>query len=707
MATVTSALGMMNQLSRALDRVTGRVYVLNVALERTRRLVERPAILRVSLNTTAVRPIRVRVHLDTAQALARAAALRLQILSRIGTITASVQLSSNLTSMLSQLIGLVRQLSEAVRNIPPLGGGGGGSGGGSGGSGGGSSGGGGGGSQMLKKLLASADLKSAMRISDEYMTIRAKLDFVNDGLQTTEQLQQKVFAAAGRSRVSYADMAQAVGRMGAASGAFGSKDEVIAFAETAQKSFRISGADAGGQQAGMQQLSQAMVTGKLEGEGFRSILENAPMLAQAIANYTGQSQAELLELSKEGRITADILKNAMFAATDEINQKFELLPLTFGDVRNQIQNDALRAFGPVIEQINGFLNSDVGASFIHNIGIAVQAAALLLEAMVTGIEAIANAIAENWPIIEPILVALGSVLLAVIIVKIWTVTAALYAQVAALYAQAAAWMAAYWPVVLIVMAIVAIIYALIKMGVTADQIVGFIVGLFRGLYTFYTNFTAMLYNIFASFAEFFKNFLNHPVYSAKRLFANFVNSVLDMVKKIAEAIDWVFGSDLAGGLTSLQQQMSDWVGEMPEGYKVVQRMEQKSLVDEAKKGYDAGSSWMKGVSGKLKGFNLDKLMEFGAEAFAGFGDNPHETPNIGKVGEVGRINNTVDISSEDLKMMRELAEMKNIQNFVSLTPSISFGDTHIRNESDLDTIIMRITDSLNQDIAASADAAYG
>ncbi|WP_373233306.1 tape measure protein [Cohnella sp.] len=705
MATVTSALGMMDQLSRALDRVTSRVYVLNVALERTRRLVERPAILRVSLNTSAIQPIRIRVHLDTAQALARAAALRLQILSRIGTIAATIQLSSNLTSLMSQLIDLVRQLSEAVRNIPPPGGGGGGSGGGSGGGGGG--GGEGGGSNMLKKLLSSVDLKSATRISDEYMTIRAKLDFVNDGLQTTEQLQQKVFAGAGRSRVSYADMAQTVGRMGAASDAFGSNNEVIAFAETAQKSFRVSGADAGEQQAGMQQLSQAMVTGKLEGEGFRSMLENAPIIAQAIANYTGKSQAELLKLSEEGKITADILKNAVFAASDDINRKFESLPGTFGDVRNQLQNNALQAFGPVIEQINGFLNSDVGTGFINNVGLAVQAAALLLGAMVTGIEAIANAITANWPIIEPILVALGSVLLAVIIVKIWATTAALYAQVAALYAQAAAWMAAYWPVVLIVMAIVAIIYVLTQMGVTADQIVGFVVGLFRGLYTAVYNSIAEMYNGYAAFAEFFLNVFNHPVYSAKKLFADFVNSTLEMIKKVAEAIDWVFGSDLAGGLTSLQKQMSDWVGEMPEGYKVVQRMEQKSIVDEAKKGYDAGSSWMKGISDKLKGFNLDKPKGVGAEAFAGFGDNPYETPNIGKVGEVGRINNTVDISSEDLKMMRELAEMKNIQNFVSLTPSISFGDTHIRNESDLDTIIMRITDSLNQDIAASADAAYG
>jgi len=702
MATVSSALGMMNQLSRALDRVTSRVYVLNVALERMRRLIEKPAVLRISLNASAIRPIRVSVHLDTRQALVRAAALRLQILSRIGTITATIHLNSNLTSLFSQLIDLVRQLSEAVRNIPPPGGEGGG-----GGSGGASEEGGGNG--MLKRVFSSIDWESAMRISDEYMNIRAKLDFVNDGMQTTNQLQQKVFASAGRARSSYTEMAEAVGRMGTASDTFGNNDEVITFTELLQKSFRVSGATAEDQQGGMQQMSQAMVAGKLQGDEFRSIMQNAPMLAQAIANYTGTSQAELLELSEEGKITADIMKNAMFAASEEITRKFEDVPRTFADVRNQLQNNALQAFGPIIEQINDFLNSDVGTAFINNIGLAIQTAAILLGDLVTGIEAIANAFVTYWPVIEPILVLLGSVLLAYIIVQIWLTTAALYAQVAALFAQAAAWLAVYWPVVLIVLAIVAIIYVLTQMGVTAEQIVGAVVGFFRGLYAAIYNIIADIYNGFAAFAEFFLNVFNHPVYSAKKLFAEFVNSTLDMLKKVAEAIDWVFGSNLAGGITSLQEKMTDWVGEMPEGYKVIQRMEKKSILDEAKEGYDAGSRWANGISDKLKNFNLDNLTGTDAEAFKGFGDskNPYETPNIGKVGEVGRINNTVDISSEDLKMMRELAEMKNIQNFVSLTPSISFGDTHIRNESDMDTIIMKITDRLNQDIAASADAAYG
>jgi len=702
MATVSSALGMMNQLSRALDRVTSRVYVLNVALERMRRLIEKPAVLRISLNASAIRPIRVSVHLDTRQALVRAAALRLQIISRIGTITATIHLNSNLTSLFSQLIDLVRQLSEAVRNIPPPGGEGGG-----GGSGGASEEGGGNG--MLKRVFSSIDWESAMRISDEYMNIRAKLDFVNDGMQTTNQLQQKVFASAGRARSSYTEMAEAVGRMGTASDTFGNNDEVITFAELLQKSFRVSGATAEDQQGGMQQMSQAMVAGKLQGDEFRSIMQNAPMLAQAIANYTGTSQAELLELSEEGKITADIMKNAMFAASDEITRKFEDVPRTFADVRNQLQNNALQAFSPIIEQINGFLNSDVGTAFINNIDLAIQTAAILLGDLVTGIEAIANAFVTYWPVIEPILVLLGSVLLAYIIVQIWLTTAALYAQVAALFAQAAAWLAVYWPVLLIVLAIVAIIYVLTQMGVTAEQIVGAVVGFFRGLYAAIYNIIADIYNGFAAFAEFFLNVFNHPVYSAKKLFAEFVNSTLDMLKKVAEAIDWVFGSNLAGGITSLQEKMTDWVGEMPEGYKVIQRMEKKSILDEAKEGYDAGSRWANGISDKLKNFNLDNLTGTDAEAFKGFGDNknPYETPNIGKVGEVGRINNTVDISSEDLKMMRELAEMKNIQNFVSLTPSISFGDTHIRNESDMDTIIMKITDRLNQDIAASADAAYG
>ncbi|MFC6546464.1 hypothetical protein ACFQBN_07060 [Cohnella cellulosilytica] len=262
------------------------------------------------------------------------------------------------------------------------------------------------------------------------------------------------------------------------------------------------------------------------------------------------------------------------------------------------------------------------------------------------------------------------------------------------------WVIAAWPVLAVIAGIMLLLWLLSKMGVTADQIVGFVAGLFMGLYAAVYNGIASLYNRFAVFAEFFANVFNHPVYSAKKLFVDFVNTTLDSVKKVAEAIDWVFGSDLAGHITSLQNQMQDWLGEMPEGYKVIQRMEEKSIIDEAKKGYDAGSNFMKGISEKMGSLGKGLL---GGMDMSGFGG----APNIEKVGEVGKIKDTVDISSEDLKMMRELAEMKSIQNFVTLTPQVSFGDTHVRQDGrSVDEIIANIGDQMTELIASGARGVY-
>jgi hypothetical protein len=237
------------------------------------------------------------------------------------------------------------------------------------------------------------------------------------------------------------------------------------------------------------------------------------------------------------------------------------------------------------------------------------------------------------------------------------------------------------------------------MGVITDKVVGFISGIFGGLFAFIYNIIADIWNGFAAFAEFFANVFNHPVYSAKKLFADFVISTLNLIKKVAEAIDWVFGSNLAGGITKLQDKMMDWVGEMPEGYKVIDRMEKKSIVDSFKSGYEKGVNFVNGISEAIKGFNMGAI----GDLFSGNFD----IANINKVNEVGKIRDTVDISSEDLKTMRELAEMKSIQNFVTLTPTVSVQTGPIQNGYDVDTIVARIETVLTEQIASSAKGVYG
>ena len=188
----------------------------------------------------------------------------------------------------------------------------------------------------LKGLIASAvsvaGVMKGLDITDAYTNTNARLAMINDGLQTQAQLNDKVFQAAQRSRGSYMEMASAVSKMNLLAGdTFKTNDEAIAFTELLTKSLKVSGASQGEQSSAFLQLTQALAAGKLQGDEFRSIMENAPMVAQAIADFTGKSKGELKEMSAEGTITADIIKNAMFMAADDIESKFSKMPKTFGD----------------------------------------------------------------------------------------------------------------------------------------------------------------------------------------------------------------------------------------------------------------------------------------------------------------------------------------------------------------------------------------
>ncbi|BBI32047.1 hypothetical protein [Cohnella abietis] len=314
--------------------------------------------------------------------------------------------------------------------------------------------------------------------------------------------------------------------------------------------------------------------------------------------------------------------------------------------------------------------------------------AIAIQSVIQGFQMLTGWVQNHWDIVQPILLAIAMVLIPMII--------------ASLVSMGIAWLAAAWPVLLIVAVIALIVIILKKLGVTTDQILGYVGALFGVLYGAIYNEIAKIWNFFALFIEFFANMFNDPVYSAKKLFVGLANSVLDMVKKIASAIDWVFGSNLAGNITDLQGMMEDWVGEMPDGYKVIERMQEKDVNELAKQGYDIGSNLAGNMSDAFSSIPTgpDLVGKMGKGAW-------NVDPNINKVEEVGKIKNKVDISSEDLKVMRELAEMKNIQNFVKLTPTVQVKTGDINNGYDVDTVITRITEHLEKEFAASAEGVYG
>ena len=216
--------------------------------------------------------------------------------------------------------------------------------------------------------------------ADELTSIRSRINLINDGSQTTAEIMNKVFDAAQRSRGSYTDMADSVAKLNMlAKDAFSSNDEAIAFVEQLNKQFKISGASVQEASAAMYQLTQSMAAGKLQGDEFHSIMENAPLLAQSIANEMGMTVGQLKEMSSQGLITSDIIKEALFSSAEETNAKFAEIPMTFAEVGQSIQNELIQAFQPVLEQISSIPQSGEFQALSEGVGVAIRGMAVVAQ----------------------------------------------------------------------------------------------------------------------------------------------------------------------------------------------------------------------------------------------------------------------------------------------------------------------------------------
>lgn len=232
---------------------------------------------------------------------------------------------------------------------------------------------------------------AAAQTADQLTSIRSRINLINDGTQTTAEIMEKVFDASQRSRGSYLEMADSVAKLNMlAKDAFGSNDEAIYFVEQLNKQFKISGAGIQEASAAMYQLTQAMASGKLQGDEFRSIMENAPMLAQSIAQEMGLTVGQLKEMSSQGLITADIIKSALFNSADETNAKFAEIPMTFAEMGQSIQNEMLLAFQPVLEQLSAIPQNGDFQAFVQGVGVAIRAMAATASASIGIISAAFN-----------------------------------------------------------------------------------------------------------------------------------------------------------------------------------------------------------------------------------------------------------------------------------------------------------------------------
>ena len=537
---------------------------------------------------------------------------------------------------------------------------------------------------LIGTVVSLAAVKKGMDLVDDYTNAAARLRMVNDDNQTPAELQDKVFDAANRSRGSYTDMAGAVAKMNLLAGdSFTSNDEAIGFTELLQKSLKVSGAGTSEQQSAFLQLTQAMAAGKLQGDEFRSVMENAPMVADAIAKYMGKSKGELKELSSDGLITADIIKNAMFTAADVINDKFAEMPMTFADVGQLMANNALEAFGPTMEKLNTLLNS--------------SGAQTLLAALNEGIAAIAEG--ANWLIDafirgDPIVRTFFAV--AIIMAGLWA---------GQMLVAAGATLAAHWPLILIIATLGAIVLALTSTGVTFADIFSFIGGLLGAFYGTGYNIISSLWNLFISFAEFLANVFHHPIQAIVNLFIGMATSVLTIIKDIATAIDGVFGSNLAGAVGGFSTKLKSW-GDSFKADDYVSlddmRMDTKDIAATAEAWGEKG----KGVGDFIDKWDFGSALEIDPNAggidysqFATAG-NPATVKGTGKGGAV-KVEN-----EEDIEWMRRLAERDYIariaQNTLAPNIKVEFSGP-ITKEADTDNIMSHVSEQLKEMIATAPE----
>lgn len=539
--------------------------------------------------------------------------------------------------------------------------------------------------------LVAGTLKG-MNIADEYTNTASRLALINDGLQTQSELQDKIFSAADRAKGSYSDMASAISKMGLmASESFKSNDELIAFTELIQKSFKVGGASQSEQSSAMLQLTQAMSAGKLQGDEFRSIMENAPMIAEAIALYTGKTKGELKELSSKGLITSNVIKNAMFMAADGINKKFDTMPMTFADIWNKIKNGGLKAFDKVIAKVNKLINTDDFQSFVGGLIVGLD---LVSKAVSWLIDSIIN----GWGTIGPILALVSGLLLVTMIAKLW-------AMIPPLIAQAIAWFSIYWPILLVIAIIAIAISAARQFGVSWEEIFGFVGGVVGTFAAFFYNVFVTIWNAVAAFINFFGNAFKNPVAAVEILFNDLMIAVLGFIKTMLQGIEDLINKipgvkiDITSGISDFGTKVADRTQKIKNESEWEEIVKTKEFMDYSD-GYSKGNKMGKQISNSIG----DTLSSF-TKSLTGDG---FDTSKFGTESNPLVIEGDVNMADEDLQYLRDIAERDYINKFstATLAPNITvtFGDIH--EEADADKVAGRIKKILQEEIAMASEGVY-
>ena len=555
-------------------------------------------------------------------------------------------------------------------------------------------------SRVKGALLGAGAVYSAQRVlqlADSMTTTRARLDLVIEGMNeagtTADQLQQRIMQSANRSRASYLDTADAISKMGIMAGdAFGSTDELVQFTELINKQFTIAGASAEGQSAAMLQLTQAMSSGVLRGEELNSIFEQAPTIIQTIADYLDVPIGRIRDMAANGEITAEIVKNAMLSSADEINRKFESMPYTYSQVWTMAQNILMDSFQPVLQMI--------GAG--------------------------AQLIVDNWGTIEPVfwgLAAAGlayAVALGIQTTATWIATGAARTFFATLLTNPLLWIA------LVIGVVVAAIYQWVQavggLENAWDIAMDYIqygtdltaYGISYGV-TWVLNSLDRMELGAATLSTNFQNFMGDMRAGALTQLQELANGGIGIINDFISTLNKIPGVsiDLIDQLTfgtiagleneaAKQQRSADLAAKTQAVNDRISSRDtalatQKATLESAHAARRAENASR--VAAAAEKAASDSLLSAAGSAGAS------QIDSIGKVGEVGKISSDVNIADEDLQLMKDVAEMRYVQNFVTLTPTVAM-NAQVSERVDIDELTGRVADVLIEEVAAGAEGVY-
>lgn len=558
---------------------------------------------------------------------------------------------------------------------------------------------------VIKTAVSALGVQKMVNLSDQMTQTTARLNLMNNGQDDIDDLKNKIFASAQRSRVGYMDQASVIASLGMQAGEAFNNDnnQIIAFSENLSKLFTTSGLDSSGISSTMYNLTQSLSSGSLLGNDYRILKQNAPQMIQYIQDYYGVTRKELDDMVSKGKVSAEGIKNAIFKATDDITTKFNDMPMTWGQVWTMTINKIIKLSQPLLNFIS-FLAKNW--SILEPIIVGV-AGAVGLYAGALAIHNTHQAISNGLKTIATIASVAHGTATATEAAATTGMTAAQVSFNAALYACPLTW------IIVAIIAIIAVIYATVaainKVKGTTISATGIIMGiiatagafiwnLFLGLVDLSLGVVNYIANPWIAFANFFGNLFNDPIGSVIHLFGDFADSILGVIETIAKAIDKVFGSNLAGSVQNWRSSLNTMIEDTANKYgngsyeKVMDNLDLSSESLglsrwEYGNAWNTGYSFGEGLEDKVSGM---------------FGDGL-DISNIGNVDNVSNVEGEVDVSSEDLKLLRELAEQQYIQNYISNDPVLYITTGDINENADADYLIRSVRTALKEEAESSME----